>query len=114
MVIKTLNEINPSQIPGHEGMSKRVVIGKADGSNEISLRYFCLEVGESSPHHAHDFPHLVKIEAGQGCVTDGTGNNRNLNVGDYVYVDNKEPHCFKNTGDTPFEFICIVPDRGEA
>ncbi len=77
------------------------------------MRYFRLAPGGSSPHHAHDWPHLVRVEVGAGYAVDGDGNRTPLQAGDFVYVPDNEVHHFEN-GDSPsFEFICIVPRRGE-
>jgi len=113
MIIKKLSEAPTVPMPGHGDITKQIVIGPDDGSKEIVLRYFKVPPGESSPHHHHDFPHLVKIEAGQGAVIDPEGKGHPVGPGDYVYVPDNQPHCFKNRGDRPLEFICIVPERGE-
>jgi len=55
----------------------------------------------------------VRVEAGDGVYTDAEGNEHPLQAGDYVYVNQNETHNFKNAGDNPFDFICIVPKRGE-
>jgi quercetin dioxygenase-like cupin family protein len=113
MIIKKLSDVPVTELQGYEHVKKRIVIGPDDGSQEIVLRYFRIEPGGTSPHHTHDFPHLVKIEEGNGAVTDTSGNEHPLEKGDYVYVDNNEVHHFKNTGTKAFDFICIVPKRGE-
>ena len=113
MIIKKLSDVPLVDLQGYDNVKKQIVIGPDDGSQEIVLRYFSLEPGGTSPHHTHDFPHLVKIEAGNGIVTDATGNEHQLQTGDYVYVDNNEAHHFRNTGSEPFDFICIVPQRAE-
>ena len=114
VVIKKLNDVPEKKVEGYEGISKHTVIGRDDGSREISLRYFSLKPGSSTPHHAHPFPHLVKIESGAGSVTDESGGQRALQTGDYVYVKDNEIHHFTNTATEQFDFICIVPDRGES
>ena len=113
MVIKTLNDAPSFELKGIEHVKKRIIIGPSDGSEEIVLRYFSLEPGGVTPHHAHGFPHLVKVEAGQGEVTDEKGASHQLQQGDYIYVKDNETHQFKNAGPGHFEFICIVPRRGE-
>ena len=113
MIIKKLSDVPSAELKGYENVTKQIVIGPDDGSNEIVLRYFSLGPGGASPHHSHDFSHLVKIEAGCGVVIDATGKERQLQAGDYVYVDENERHNFRNTGAEPFDFICIVPIRGE-
>ena len=94
-------------------MTKQIVLGPADGSDEIVLRHFSLAPGAATPRHVHDFPHLVKIEAGHGHSVDPSGQAIPVSVGQYVYVPSNELHNFKNSGEEPFEFTCIVPRRGE-
>lgn len=114
MVIKKLSDVPFTDLQGYDNVKKQIVIGPDDGSQEIVLRYFSLQPGGTSPHHTHDFPHLVKIEAGNGIVTDETGHEHQLQVGDYVYIHDNELHQFRNTGAGPFDFVCVVPQRGES
>lgn len=113
MIIKKLQDVPFSELHGYEKVGKQIVIGPDDGSNEIILSYFSLGPDGTSPHHSHDFPHLVKIEAGNGMLTDENGLEHQLKKGDYVFISDNEPHHFENTGTEPFDFICIVPRRGE-
>ena len=114
MVIKKLRDVPFADLEGYDHVKKQIVMGPDDGSHEIVMRYFSIAPGGTSPHHLHDFPHLVKIEAGNGIVTDERGNEHQLQAGDYVFVNNKEAHQFRNEGSAPFDFICIVPKRGES
>jgi len=111
--IKRLSDAPAFDVSGITHVKKRIVLGPSDGSKEIVLRYFSLEPGGATPRHSHDFPHLLKIEAGNGLVLDENGKAHKLEQGDYIYIKDKETHQFKNTGTVPFEFICIVPGRGE-
>ena len=113
MIIKELSDAPSFELSGITHVKKRIVLGPSDGSQEIVLRYFSLESGGATPYHAHDFPHLVKIEAGKGSVKDSKGNEYQLKAGNYIHINDNETHQFKNTGSELFEFICIVPRRGE-
>jgi quercetin dioxygenase-like cupin family protein len=113
MKIKRREDTPAVEVPGYTGVTKQVVLGPADGSDEIVLRHFTLEAGAATPRHTHDFPHLVKIEAGRGVAVDAVGTENPVSVGEYVYVAPDELHNFRNTGEEPFEFTCIVPRRGE-
>jgi len=113
MIIKKLSDTPVTDMEGLDHIKKQIVIGPDDGSNEIVMRYFKVESGGSSPYHEHDFPHLVKVETGKGVVVDPDGNEHPVQAGDYVYVHDNERHCFKNMGQDPFAFICVVPGRGE-
>jgi quercetin dioxygenase-like cupin family protein len=114
MIIKKLRDVPLTHVTGYDQVKKQVVIGPDDGSQEIVMRYFSIEPGGTSPHHSHDFPHLVKIEAGNGIAIDTKGNEHQVQTGDYVYINDNETHQFRNTGSKPFHFICIVPQRGES
>jgi quercetin dioxygenase-like cupin family protein len=113
MVIKKLGDAPLTDLQGYNHVKKQIIIGPDDGSQEIVLRYFSIGTDGNSPYHTHDFPHLVKIEAGKGILKDSTGNEHRLQQGDYVYINNNEEHQLLNTGSEPFNFICIVPRRGE-
>jgi len=113
MKIKKRDDSPPVETPGYTAVTKQVVLGPEEGSEEMVLRYFSVAKGGATPYHSHDFPHLVKIEAGAGVAVDIDKNETPVVTGDYVYVDSDEVHNFVNTGDEPFEFICIVPMRGE-
>ncbi len=113
MMIKKLEGVPLADSTGYEGVVKRIVIGPDDGSDEIVLRYFSLEPGGKTPYHAHDFPHLVKIDAGEGIYTDAEGQEHPLHRGDFVFIPANETHSFTNRTKGHFDFICIVPRRGE-
>ena len=118
-VIKKLSDVPFADLEGYDlvtkqiAVTKQIVIGPDDGSQEIVMRYFSIGAGVTGPSHTHDFPHLVKIEAGRGAVTDPAGNEHEVQTGDYIYIDSNEVHQFRNTGSGPFDFTCVVPQRGE-
>jgi quercetin dioxygenase-like cupin family protein len=114
MIIKKLEDVPFAYLEKYEKVSKQIVIGPADGSDEIVLRYFTVGPGGSSPLHSHDWPHLVHIDKGSGVLLDKDQVESPVTAGDYIFVENNATHCFKNTGDVPLSFICIVPTRGES
>jgi quercetin dioxygenase-like cupin family protein len=113
MRIKTLNDVRATPVPGYVAVSRQVLIGIEHGSEEMVLRHFEVAEGCKTPYHQHDFPHLVKIEAGQGFGLDADRRENRVTAGDCVYVPSNELHGFVNTGYESLEFICIVPTRGE-
>lgn len=113
MIIKDTKTIPYEDNSAYPGVSKQIFIGNKDGSEEIAMRYFSVEPEGSTPYHSHGFPHLVKVEKGTGVIVDKDGNEHKLEAGKVVYVNDDEMHCFKNTGKEAFDFICVVPDRGE-
>lgn len=113
MIVKSINEVAFENESPYPGIQKKFFLGKEDGSKEIIMRFFVVGPGNSTPFHQHPFPHLVKVEKGNGVLIDVDKKEVNLTPGSLVYIHDNEWHCFKNTGDSPFEFICIVPERGE-
>jgi len=114
MVIKKLQDVPFAEPQGYNGVRKQVVMGPADGSDEIVMRYFTVAPEGSSPFHSHDWPHLVRIEQGQGIMLDARKNPSPVEAGDYIFVESNTLHCFQNTGEGPLAFMCIVPIRGES
>ena len=114
MVIKSTESVPFVADSGYEGVEKKILIGRKDGSNEIIMRYFVVAPGKTTPYHSHPFPHLAKIEKGNGSIVDANKDETPVSPGSLVYINDNEVHCFKNTSNTEsLEFICIVPDRGE-
>ncbi len=113
MVIKSLENIPYTTMEAYPGVDKKIVIGPDDGSKEIIMRLFKLGKGQSTPYHNHGFPHVVKVESGSGVYVDMDKNEHPISSGNVLYVPDDEMHCFKNVGDVDFEFVCIVPERGE-
>jgi quercetin dioxygenase-like cupin family protein len=112
--IKRRDDVPPVETSDYAGVVKQIVIGPSDGSDEIVLRYFTVAAGGTTPRHSHAFPHLVKVEAGRGLAVNAGGDKTPITGGDYVFVESNEVHNFENAGEDAFEFICIVPARGES
>ena len=105
----------PSTVMAMEGASgvlKQVPIGKADGAPSFSIRVFTLEPGGHTPHHTHESEHLNYILKGTGVAVEGD-TPREVREGDFVLVMPHERHQYRNTGDGPFVFLCMVPKEYE-
>ena len=99
-----------------KGVSVRWLIGPAEKAPNFALRYFEIEPGgwTSLDQHAHD--HGVVILRGHGQVLLGEeevdwSNPVEVAFGDVVYISPYEVHQFKNTGDEPMGFLCVIPPR---
>ncbi|HAF71008.1 MAG: Cupin 2 conserved barrel domain protein [Acetothermia bacterium 64_32] len=94
------------------GVVKQVVLGPADGAPTFAVRLFTVSPGGHTPKHAHPFEHGVIVLEGEGELwTDGGGHN--LSPGTAVLVRPNELHQFRNTGNGPLKFLCIVPKQVE-
>ena len=106
-------EVSSSLYPPEKemrGVSVRWLIGPAQGASRFALRYLEIEPGgwTSLDQHAHD--HGVMILRGQGQVLLGEDEFK-IGFGDVVYIPPYEVHQFKNTGDEPLGFLCIIPPK---
>lgn len=105
--IKTM----PIVMPDASAVEKANVIGPDEGWSDHTLRVFALHPGGHTPHHSHDWEHINYIIRGRGTLQIGD-EKHSVGAGDYAFVPANTEHQFKNAGAEPFEFICIVPNRG--
>jgi quercetin dioxygenase-like cupin family protein len=93
------------------GVALRTVI-TADDAPRFSMRVFEVAVGGSTPYHTHDWEHEVFIVSGRGEVR-GRDGRLELVPDHAVFVEPGEEHCFTNTGDEIFRFICCIPHASQ-
>ena len=100
------------EMEGVAGVSKAVAIGQDEGWEGHTLRVFRLEANCFTPHHEHDWEHVNYIMKGKGELVIGDKVNQ-VAQGDFAFVPPNTKHQFRNPNREAFEFICIVPNRGE-
>ncbi len=102
-------ELQPVSMPGAQGCHVRWLIGKSDNAPNFAMREFEVEVGGFTPKHHHPYEHEVYVLEGEGTVLEGDREHP-LKAGDVVFVAPNEVHQFRNTGDRPLKFLCLVPN----
>ncbi|MDD3804510.1 MAG: cupin domain-containing protein [bacterium] len=112
MVIKKVNQVLKTKIDDEKtkSVTRQILIGEDDGSDNIIMRLFTLGPKGYSPLHTHDFEHLVKVEKGRGIAVLEKG-EQEITEGDLVYVKPNELHQFRNDSDEEFQFICVIPNK---
>lgn len=90
---------------------RQILIGPEDGSLRIVMRLFRVEPDGFTPHHSHDFEHVVKVEKGKGIVVDPQGRENVIHEGDCIFIPANEKHQFRNPFPQPFEFLCIIVNQ---
>jgi quercetin dioxygenase-like cupin family protein len=93
---------------GATGAKMRMLVGPDEGATHFHMRHFEVEVGGHTPHHKHDYEHEVLILKGTGVLKSEDG-DQPFRPGDVVWIPPNEMHQFRNTGDAPVEFICLIP-----
>ena len=96
-------------MPGAHGCSVRWLVSESDGAPNFAMRQFEVAPGGYTPRHSHPYEHEVYVLQGQGTVLDD-GQERPLKTGDVVLVRPDEIHQFRNTGEAPMRFLCLVPN----
>lgn len=102
----------PVNVEGAARVSKKVPVGRAEGWEGHTLRTFTLEPGGHSPRHSHDWEHVNYVVGGRGRLM-VDGETHDVEEKDFAFVPPNVEHQYSNPFDEPFEFICIVPNRGE-
>lgn len=100
------------EMEGASGCQVRWLIGEPDGAPNFAMRQFEVAPGGHTPRHHHPYEHEVFVVEGEGIVRQGgeAGDVEHaLKPGTVVYVGPDEIHQFRNTGETPLKFLCLVP-----
>ena len=114
MPIRTYNEIPEIKVEmeGASGVTKRIPISKNEGWQDYTLRTFKISPGGYTPKHDHDWEHVNYVISGKGRLNID-GKIHELKEKDFAFVPPNSTHQFENPYDRDFEFICIVPNKGE-
>ncbi|HUE69738.1 MAG TPA: cupin domain-containing protein [Pirellulaceae bacterium] len=97
------------EMEGSQGCSVRWLLGERDGTPHFAMRQFEVAPGGYTPRHFHPYEHEVFVLEGEGVVLEGE-TPHSLKAGDVVLVKPDEVHQFRNTGDGPLKFLCLIPN----
>ncbi|MBT4530243.1 MAG: cupin domain-containing protein [Phycisphaerae bacterium] len=117
MIKRSVQQMESTSIEGEgiKGVSMKLLVGRDDSAPTFAMRHFSVEHGGYTPKHQHPWEHEVMILSGTGEV-ECAGKVLPISEGDGLYIPSEDLHQFRNTGDKPLEFLCIVPvesDCGE-
>ncbi|HAV92201.1 TPA: cupin domain-containing protein [candidate division WOR-3 bacterium] len=112
MIIKKISDVEKTKMDDSlsKGVTRQILIGENDGSNDIIMRLFTVATKGNSAHHTHNYEHLVYVEKGRGIAVYESG-EKEIKAGDIVFVKPNEIHQFKNPFDEEFQFICVIPNK---
>lgn len=108
MLIKNYMEVEEKILEEYKGVKMRRVITEEDGAPNFIMRVFELTPDGYTPLHSHEWEHEVFILSGEGEVTSAEGKHK-VEKDDVVFVPGNEIHQFRNIGEQPFKFICLIP-----
>ena len=109
-IVKSYKDVAPEKVTaeGTRGATIRWLISDKDGAPNFALRLFEVEPGGYTPYHKHPWEHEVFILKGKGILVTEAGETP-FEGNFFIFIPPGEMHQFKNTGDEPLVFLCIVP-----
>ncbi len=111
MKVRSAQQVDeqPVMMEGAVGCTVRWLLDPRDGAPNFAMRQFEVAPGGHTPLHHHPYEHEVYVLEGRGTVLQGD-HAHELKAGDVVLVEPDELHQFRNTGDSPLRFLCLVPN----
>jgi quercetin dioxygenase-like cupin family protein len=106
---KTFNEIKEEDIPVGQGVSRKILIGAEEAPN-FAMRSFSIAPGGSMPMHTNSVEHEQFVLQGKAEVHVGD-DVFTVQRQDVVFIPAGTPHNYRNIGDEPFTFLCLVPNK---
>ena len=91
-----------------KGASINWLIGPREEAPHFAIRYIEVEPGGHTSLDNHEHEHGVMILKGKGRVLMGQ-EEVEVGFGDILFVPGSERHRFRNAGDEPFGFLCVIP-----
>jgi quercetin dioxygenase-like cupin family protein len=109
MIIKHFSEVPEERVklPHVERIKVRWLIDDTMGRHFVMRRY---EVNGKIPIHTHIHEHEVYVLSGLGNILTPNESHQ-INSGDFIYIESKDPHGFERIGKDPLSFLCMVPTQ---
>ena len=109
MSVKNVNDVEKLDVAAGKGTTVQVLISGQEGPN-FAMRKFSILPGGGMPLHTNTVEHEQYVLNGQASVQIGDVVH-NLKTGNVVFIPEGIHHSYQNTGDEPFEFLCMVPNK---
>jgi quercetin dioxygenase-like cupin family protein len=110
MIVGRFDERPEEQVThyGSTGTTIRWLINRDNGARTFAMRRFVVQPGGEIPLHSHEADHEIYILSGEG-VAFTPEHEVAIESDMFLYVPPNEKHGYRNTGDTPLIFICVIP-----
>lgn len=109
MSVKQSAAVVSNVVPTGKGVSMQMLISHEEGPN-FAMRRFKIDPGGSMPLHTNQVEHEQYVLSGSAEI--GIADEVfEVHSGDVVFIPAQTPHWYKNSGETPFEFLCLVPNK---
>jgi quercetin dioxygenase-like cupin family protein len=109
MTVKHSTDVEAKNVAAGKDTTIQVLISSQEGPN-FALRKFSMQTGGGMPRHTNTVEHEQYVLRGQATVTIGDETHY-VRAGDVLLIRAGAIHSYENTGEEPFEFLCIVPNK---
>ncbi|MFA5467055.1 MAG: cupin domain-containing protein [Candidatus Izemoplasmatales bacterium] len=89
----------------------KVLVSPKEGWDNHVMRLIEVAPNGYTPKHQHPWEHINFVVGGLGELLI-EGKTEAVRPGHYAYIPKDTIHQFRNAGNEPFSFICIVPKEG--
>ncbi len=108
MFVRHSQDVQAQVVQAGEKTTIQVLISPEEGPH-FALRKFVMQPGGGMPKHTNQVEHEQYVLRGRALV--GLGNETyEVKAGDVLLIPAGVPHWYKNIGDEPYEFLCVVPN----
>ena len=87
------------------------LIASKEGAGNYAMRLFTVEPGGVIGKHNHPWEHEIYFLEGKGIVGAGE-EEKEVEPGNFAYIEPDIPHWYRNTGESDWKFLCIIPMKG--
>jgi quercetin dioxygenase-like cupin family protein len=109
MSVKHSQDIEAKTVEAGNGTTMQMLISPEEGPH-FAMRRFVIQPGGGMPNHTNVVEHEQFVLSGQATI--GIGDEViKVKKGDVVFIPAEIPHWYKNAGEEPFEFLCMVPNK---
>ena len=109
MSVKHSGDVEAKNVANGKDTTIQVLISAKEGPN-FALRRFIMQRGGGMPRHTNTVEHEQYVLRGQAKIGIGA-ETYHVATGDVVFIPEGAVHYYQNTGEEPFEFLCIIPNK---
>lgn len=109
MPVKHASEVEAKDVAAGKDTTIQVLISSKEGPN-FAMRRFVMQKGGGIPRHTNTVEHEQYVLRGSATITIGD-ETYHVKAGDVVFIPEGAVHSYQNTGEEPFEFLCIIPNK---
>ena len=107
--LRRAEEVDYEPVELADGLSKGVLLGEAQATPTFAMRRFELAPGATVPRHTNAREHEQYVL--EGTYTVGIGDETHaVSPGDALLIPAGVEHWYRNDGDAPGAFLCLVPN----